>query len=87
MSTTTNTTKIQKLYHFTHNITGKKYLGQTTRDLNVYKGSSKGWLEHLEQYGNDYEIEILFESYDQARFIDVCKYYSNKFQILIFFDF
>ena len=42
---------MQTLYHHTHNITGKKYLGQTTRDLNVYKGSSVEWLEHLEQQG------------------------------------
>lgn len=81
MNITTSTTKIQKLYHFTHNITGKKYLGQTTRDLNVYQGSSKGWLKHIEQYGDDYEIEILFESYDQDRFKDVCKYYSDKFDV------
>lgn len=82
MSTTTNTTKIQKLYHFTHNITGKKYLGQTTRDLNVYNGSSKSWLEHLEKYGNDYSTDILFESDDQKRFKEVCKHYSEKFDII-----
>ena len=73
---------MQKLYHFTHNITGRKYLGQTTRDLNVYQGSSKGWLEHIERYGNNYEIEILFESSNQDRFKDVCKYYSDKFDVV-----
>ena len=59
---------MQTLYHHIHNVTGKKYLGQTTRDLNVYKGSSVEWLEHLEQYGDDYSTEILFESSDKEKF-------------------
>lgn len=78
----TNMHKIQTLYHFTHNITGKKYLGQTTRDLNVYNGSSKSWLEHLEMYGFDYDKEILFESSNKERFKDVCKFFSEKFDVV-----
>lgn len=78
----TNMHKIQTLYHFTHNITGKKYLGQTTRDLNVYNGSSKSWLEHLELYGFDYDKEILFESSNKERFKDVCKFFSEKFDVV-----
>ena len=72
----------QKLYHHTHNVTGKKYLGQTTRDLNVYKGSSVDWLDHLKEYGEDYSTEILFESKDKKKFEEVCKYYSDKFSVV-----
>ena len=73
---------MQTLYHHTHNITGKKYLGQTTRNLNVYKGSSVEWLEHLEQYGDDYSTEILFESSDKEKFKEVCQYYSKKLDVV-----
>ena len=73
---------MQTLYHHTHNITGKKYLGQTTRDLNVYKGSSVEWLEHLEQYGDDYSTEILFESSDKEKFKEVCQQYSEKLDVV-----
>tara|TARA_Y100001937_G_scaffold127524_1_gene200034 strand:- start:460 stop:1062 length:603 start_codon:yes stop_codon:yes gene_type:complete len=73
---------MQTLYHHTHNITGKKYLGQTTRDLNVYKGSSVEWLEHLEQYGDDYSTEILFESSDKGKFKEVCQHYSEKLDVV-----
>jgi hypothetical protein len=73
----------QKLYHHTHNVTGKKYLGQTTRDLSVYKGSSVDWLAHLDEYGDDYSTEILFESKDTEKFEEVCKHYSNKFDVVV----
>ena len=73
---------MQTLYHHIHNVTGKKYLGQTTRDLNVYKGSSVEWLEHLEQYGDDYSTEILFESSDKEKFKEVCQHYSEKFDVV-----
>ncbi len=77
-----NTMLEQKLYHHTHNVTGKKYLGQTTRDLTVYKGSSVDWLKHLDKYGNDYSTEILFESSNKERFKDVCKFFSEKFDVV-----
>ncbi len=73
---------MQTLYHHIHNVTGKKYLGQTTRDLNVYKGSSVEWLEHLEQYGDDYSTEILFESSDKEKFKEVCQQYSEKLDVV-----
>ena len=72
----------QKLYHHTHNVTGRKYLGQTTRDMNVYKGSSDGWREHLNEYGIDLTSEVLFESKNTEKFKEVCKYYSNKFDVV-----
>ena len=70
-----------KLYHHTHNKTGKKYLGITSRDLKKYKGSSKDWLEHLRQHGDDYSTEILCESDDQEYFRDRCRYFSEKFDV------
>lgn len=70
-----------KLYHHKHNLTGKKYLGITSRDLKNYKGSSKGWLKHLEEYGDDYTTIVLCESNDQDFFRDQCKFYSEKFDV------
>lgn len=77
-----NNHKTQKLYHHTHNVTGKKYLGQTTRDLSVYKGSSLAWLEHLKEYGDDYTTEVLFESDNIEEFQEVCRQYSKKFDVV-----
>lgn len=43
------------LYVKTHNITGKKYLGKTTRDdYHEYPGSGKIWKKHLKKHGYDY---------------------------------
>ena len=72
----------QKLYHHTHNVTGRKYLGQTTRDMNVYKGSGVDWREHLNEYGNDLTSKVLFESKNTEKFKEVCEYYSNKFDVV-----
>lgn len=52
------------LYISTHNKTGKKYFGKTTRfftdkELNEnYNGSGTLWKKHLEKYGNDVTVEI-----------------------------
>jgi len=53
------------LYLKTHNISGLKYLGKTTRDPQKYLGSGKVWRDHLKKYGNDIHTEILFETDSQ----------------------
>ena len=73
---------VQQLYHHTHNVTNKKYLGQSTRNLSIYKGSSDDWLAHLNEYGDDYSTKILFQSNDKEKFAEVCKHYSNKFNVV-----
>lgn len=48
------------LYIKTHNKTGLKYFGKTTRkDPYSYLGSGKVWKRHLRKYGNDVTTEIL----------------------------
>jgi len=42
------------LYVKTHNITGLKYLGQTSRsDVEIYPGSGKYWKRHIKKHGNN----------------------------------
>lgn len=47
------------LYIKTHNVTGLKYLGKTTRDPYKYKGSGKRWTNHINKHGNDVTTEII----------------------------
>lgn len=60
--------KIQ-LYVKTHNVTGKKYFGKTTRnDIHEYQGSGVAWRRHLDEYGYDVMTEVIKEcnSVDEA---------------------
>lgn len=57
------------LYIKTHNVTGLKYFGKTTRN-NPYKysGSGRYWLNHLNVHGYDISTEIVatFEDIEEA---------------------
>ena len=53
------------LYIKTHNLTGLKYFGKTTKDPYEYYGSGNYWLAHLKKYGYDISTEIV-------------GYYTNK---------
>lgn len=52
------------LYISTHNVTGLKYFGKTTRYFTIeelqkyYHGSGKYWNNHLNKHGNDVTMEI-----------------------------
>lgn len=46
------------LYIKTHNVTGLKYFGKTTKDPYKYHGSGHYWKRHLRKYGNDINTEI-----------------------------
>jgi hypothetical protein len=54
------------LYIKTHNITGLKYFGKTTKDPYQYQGSGKRWLAHLKKHGNDVSTEV-FGYYDSEQ--------------------
>ena len=70
------------LYVKTHNKTGLKYLGKTSRtDYHIYKGSGKDWLNHLIQYGNDCSTEILKECRSKEEFNQWGRYYSNLWDV------
>ena len=48
------------LYVKTHNITGLKYFGKTTRgNPHAYRGSGKYWQNHLNKYGVNVSTEIV----------------------------
>jgi mevalonate pyrophosphate decarboxylase len=70
------------LYLKTHNKTGLKYLGKTTRDPYIYKGSGVIWKCHLKKYGNDVSTKILFQSTDKNEFKNVAVHYSNLYNIV-----
>ena len=75
----------QKLYHITCNVTGKSYLGQTTRTGKAwdnYFGSSIPFKKHMEQHGNDVTKEILFESSDPKEFADMCEKISHGLDVV-----
>ena len=58
------------LYVKTHQKTGLKYLGMTTKfDPHKYKGSGKLWKQHLKEYGNSYTTEILLGTTDKEEII------------------
>lgn len=70
------------LYVKTHNVTGLKYLGQTTRNPIIYKGSGKRWNNHLNIHGNDVTTEILFETEDKIALAIQGLYYSELWNIV-----
>jgi hypothetical protein len=65
------------LYIKTHNVTGLKYFGKTTKDPLTYRGSGNYWISHLKIHGNDVTTEILGYYTDQ----DECQKAALKFSI------
>lgn len=47
------------LYIKTHNKTGLKYFGKTTKDPYKYLGSGKHWSRHIKKHGKDISTQIL----------------------------
>lgn len=70
------------LYLKTHNKTGLKYLGKTTRDPFVYKGSGKRWQNHIKKHGYDVTTEILFETDDKKLLREKGLYYSELWNVV-----
>lgn len=66
------------LYIKTHNTTGLKYFGKTTRNNpEKYNGSGIYWKRHIKKYGNDVTTTI-FGKFDD---IDLCMATALKFSI------
>ena len=53
---------IYYLYVKTHIKTGLKYLGQTKQNPFKYKGSGTDWKNHIKQFGNQVNTEIIFQT-------------------------
>ena len=59
---------IYYLYIKTHNTTGLKYLGQTSKqNPYTYCGSGKDWVKHLNEHGYNVHTEILRECNSKKR--------------------
>lgn len=74
---------IYYLYVKTHNITGLKYLGQTTaKNPYKYSGSGVYWKSHLAKYGSDFTTEIIKECTNKEDLRYWGKYYSDLWNIV-----
>ena len=75
--------KQHSLYVKTHNVTGLKYLGQTSKsDPHRYTGSGKYWLRHLRKHGNNWNTEILCKSALKQTINEMGIYYSNLWNVV-----
>jgi hypothetical protein len=64
------------LYIKTHNDTGLKYFGKTTKkDPHKYTGSGKYWRKHLKKHGPNYSTEIVATFDDE----ESCKEFALNF--------
>lgn len=71
------------LYVKTHNITGLKYFGKTTKpDPISYVGSGLYWKRHLSKYGKDFSTEIIGEFYDEDECSKVALEFSRNNNIV-----
>jgi len=70
------------LYVKTHKKTGLKYLGQTSRDPYVYKGSGLRWTNHIKKHGYDVDTLILLETTDKVALSEAGLYYSNLYNVV-----
>ena len=71
------------LYVKTHQKTGLKYLGMTTKfDPHKYKGSGKLWKQHLKEYGNSYTTDILLGTTDKEEIKKAGTYYSRLWNVV-----
>jgi hypothetical protein len=72
---------IYYLYVKTHRKTGLKYLGQTSRDPEKYRGSGVSWMNHLKEYGFEIDTQILFETSDKSERNRMGRYYSDLWNV------
>ncbi len=75
------------LYIKTHNVTGLKYLGYTSR-VNVYSytGSGKAWTKHLAENDANITTEIIFQTSDKSELNAMGRYYSEYYHIMTAVD-
>jgi hypothetical protein len=66
------------LYVKTHNKTGLKYFGKTTRDPFIYLGSGLHWKRHLKVHGCDVSTVIIGYFTDKKELIETALQFSYK---------
>ena len=70
------------LYVKTHQKTGLKYLGKTTRDPFNYLGSGVDWRAHLKEHGIEHTTEIVKECQSNQELNEWGRYYSNLWNVV-----
>lgn len=70
------------LYIKTHNITGLKYFGKTTKDPQTYKGSGKYWKLHIKKHGYDVTTAIIFQSESKEKIKEMGLHYSKLWDVV-----
>src|ERR1017187_552327 len=73
---------IYYLYVKTHNLTGLKYLGKTTYDPDIYKGSGLHWKRHIKKHGYDVSTEIIGMYNSKSVLKEMGLYYSKLWDIV-----
>jgi hypothetical protein len=70
------------LYVKTHNVTGLKYLGKTTKNPFEYKGSGLYWKRHITEHGDNVSTEIIgaFDNKDDLAFAG--RFWSYQWDIV-----
>lgn len=76
--------KTTALYVKTHNKTGLKYFGKTTRldCIHSYKGSGIHWRRHLKVHGKDYTTELLGIWQNEERLVAFARKFSEENNIV-----
>ena len=74
------------LYVFEHNLTKKKYFGKSSRshtlkELKKYNSSSSIWKEHINEFGEDFTVEIFYQSNSLSNIINMAILYSEFWKI------
>jgi len=70
------------LYIATHNKTGLKYFGKTTKVLEGYYGSGKYWKRHLNKHGKDISMEIWYQDENQQAITNLAIMFSETYNIV-----
>lgn len=70
------------LYVKTHIYTGLRYLGKTTRDPFVYKGSGVYWKKHIKKHGYYCKTEILLATESQKEIRDTGIFFSRMWNVV-----
>jgi len=71
----------------THNITGLRYLCQTTKkDPIKYFGSGKEWTDHLIKFGYDIRTDILLQTSNKEELVNSGRFYSRIWNITTAMD-
>ena len=77
-----SSTTIYCLYVKTHNKTGLKYLGQTTRNPFTYSGSGVEWCNHITIHGKDIHTAVIATSTTKSDINALGRHFSKLWNVV-----